>query len=277
MLNNHANTGVRPPGAEGIDAPRASAGTGVIDSHVDQAVSGDVSVSLVRTHRARHVQHTPTIDHGSADGEQFWVVIQLSGTGRVCQAGREAMLLPGDLAATTTALSYEWLVDGPSEQLVMGLPAAPMRTRRPDLHHVTARRMAGTLRTCAALRPLAHAFRASEDPRVRATLGHALIHAVAACVQELDAPLPPRLHGAAARPSSVANAAGPHSALAGPSQREIDVLNLIARGCSYADAAKVLGVSTSTVCTHLRSVYSKLGAHSKNEAVFEARQLGWLV
>ena len=40
--------------------------------------------------------------------------------------------------------------------------------------------------------------------------------------------------------------------------------------------AEVLGVSVSTVQTHVRNIYGKLGVHNKAEAVFEARQCGLL-
>ncbi len=58
--------------------------------------------------------------------------------------------------------------------------------------------------------------------------------------------------------------------------RELELLDLVARGFNYIDAAGVLGLSLSTVRTHARNVYAKLEVHNKTEAVFEARQLGLL-
>lgn len=58
--------------------------------------------------------------------------------------------------------------------------------------------------------------------------------------------------------------------------RELELLDLVARGFNYTDAAGVLGLSLSTVRTHARNVYAKLEVHNKTEAVFEARQLGLL-
>lgn len=58
------------------------------------------------------------------------------------------------------------------------------------------------------------------------------------------------------------------------SARERDVLSLLERGCSYAEAAQLMGVAVSTVQAHVKSLYVKLGVHSKNEAVYEARQAG---
>ncbi len=60
------------------------------------------------------------------------------------------------------------------------------------------------------------------------------------------------------------------------SPRESEVLDLIARGFTYAEIGGLLGVSLTTVHTHVRNIYAKLGVHSKTEAVHEARQVGLL-
>ena len=60
------------------------------------------------------------------------------------------------------------------------------------------------------------------------------------------------------------------------SPRESEVLNLLARGFTYTETAQRMGVFHSTVQTHVRNIYGKLGVHNKTEAVFEARQLGLL-
>jgi DNA-binding NarL/FixJ family response regulator len=57
-------------------------------------------------------------------------------------------------------------------------------------------------------------------------------------------------------------------------KRESEVLNLIARGCSYTEVSSALGVSNETVATHLGNIYSKLSVHSRSEAVYEANRLG---
>lgn len=62
----------------------------------------------------------------------------------------------------------------------------------------------------------------------------------------------------------------------GLSPREQEVLNLIARGFSYAEIAQLQGVSVHTVRTHIKSLYGKLAVHSRGEAVFEASKLGLL-
>lgn len=58
------------------------------------------------------------------------------------------------------------------------------------------------------------------------------------------------------------------------SEREGQVLELIVKGFSYAEIARLIGVSTHTVTTHVRGIYGKLEVHSRGEAVYEAVQLG---
>jgi DNA-binding NarL/FixJ family response regulator len=60
------------------------------------------------------------------------------------------------------------------------------------------------------------------------------------------------------------------------SGREMQVLDLIARGFTYPEIARQLGLSVTTVQTHVRGVYGKLDVHTKTEAVYEARYQGLL-
>ena len=59
-------------------------------------------------------------------------------------------------------------------------------------------------------------------------------------------------------------------------ERELEVLGLLAAGRSNADMAATLFVEQSTVKTHLIHLYSKLGVHSRTQAVARARALGLL-
>lgn len=52
--------------------------------------------------------------------------------------------------------------------------------------------------------------------------------------------------------------------------REIELLELFAKGLSYKEAAKCLGLSQHTVADYVKSVYRKLAVNSRSEAVFEA-------
>jgi DNA-binding CsgD family transcriptional regulator len=55
--------------------------------------------------------------------------------------------------------------------------------------------------------------------------------------------------------------------------RERQVLEFLSDGAmSQKDVARLLGVTTNTVKTHLKAAYLKLGAHSRSEAVRLARQ-----
>jgi LuxR family maltose regulon positive regulatory protein len=56
--------------------------------------------------------------------------------------------------------------------------------------------------------------------------------------------------------------------------RERDVLRLVAAGMASRDIAKQLGISYTTVRTHIRSLGRKLNVHSKIEATAKARELG---
>ena len=61
-----------------------------------------------------------------------------------------------------------------------------------------------------------------------------------------------------------------------PSERELEVLALIAAGESNSEIARKLYVSTSTVKTHINRLYRKLGARSRTQAVARAREMNLL-
>lgn len=58
--------------------------------------------------------------------------------------------------------------------------------------------------------------------------------------------------------------------------REIDILRLVAGGLSNKAIAGRLGLSASTVGYHLGEVYEKLGVHDRASAVWSAARLGVL-
>lgn len=60
------------------------------------------------------------------------------------------------------------------------------------------------------------------------------------------------------------------------SEREQEILRLVAKGLSFADVGDVLTISPHTVVTHVKRIYRKLAVHSRGEAVYEASQLGLL-
>lgn len=60
------------------------------------------------------------------------------------------------------------------------------------------------------------------------------------------------------------------------SEREMDVLKLLAQGCSDKKIAETLVIARETVHKHLKNIYGKLEVHSRSEAVLRARELGLL-
>jgi DNA-binding CsgD family transcriptional regulator len=60
------------------------------------------------------------------------------------------------------------------------------------------------------------------------------------------------------------------------SARERSVLAELARGFTYEQTALRLGISLSTVRTHVQNAYAKLGVKTKSEAAARALRLGIL-
>jgi DNA-binding NarL/FixJ family response regulator len=58
--------------------------------------------------------------------------------------------------------------------------------------------------------------------------------------------------------------------------REMQVLDLVARGYGNAAIARTLGITRRTVEFHLDNVYTKLHVRSRAAAAYVARQMGWL-
>jgi two-component system, NarL family, response regulator LiaR len=58
--------------------------------------------------------------------------------------------------------------------------------------------------------------------------------------------------------------------------RELEILNLVARGCSNREIASELFVSESTVKTHCARAFDKLGAARRTQAVQRGKELGLL-
>jgi LuxR family maltose regulon positive regulatory protein len=60
------------------------------------------------------------------------------------------------------------------------------------------------------------------------------------------------------------------------SEREMDVLRLLSTGLSNPEIGQELFIATSTVRSHLKSIYSKLNVHKRWDAVHRAEELGLL-
>jgi DNA-binding NarL/FixJ family response regulator len=114
---------------------------------------------------------------------------------------------------------------------------------------------------------------------------------VAAAIHELragGAPISPSIarrvlaafrlapQGAAAAPAPPAAAAPAPPEPSPLSERETEILRLVAKGFSFEAVGEVLGISPHTVVTHVKKIYRKLAVHSRGEAVYEASQMGLL-
>jgi DNA-binding NarL/FixJ family response regulator len=60
------------------------------------------------------------------------------------------------------------------------------------------------------------------------------------------------------------------------SRRQVDVLQMIARGMSNKCIARSLGIAPETVKTHAKSILSKLEARTRAQAVARAEAIGLL-
>lgn len=74
-------------------------------------------------------------------------------------------------------------------------------------------------------------------------------------------------------PQSPGKRVAPGSTL---TERETRVLEMVARGYTYAEVAEKMEVSLNTVRTHVKNLYGKLSVSSGRAAIFEARRLGLL-
>ncbi len=66
---------------------------------------------------------------------------------------------------------------------------------------------------------------------------------------------------------------GPQPLVEPLSERELEVLRLIADGLSNAEIAEKLVIAQGTVKRHINNIYGKLGVQSRTQAVAKAREI----
>jgi LuxR family maltose regulon positive regulatory protein len=131
------------------------------------------------------------------------------------------------------------------------------------------------------MRKLMSEWRLRDEKQTRATSNHAesnLLEYAARLLTAFDRP------SSGAQPTSFHSPTGalrsPQSAfpiLAEPlTERELEILRLLPTELSTRELAEHLVVSINTIKTQLKSIYAKLGAHSREEAVEKARALNLL-
>ena len=100
--------------------------------------------------------------------------------------------------------------------------------------------------------------------------------------EQLSRQLTQLAEGVPALSPSIARRIMQHFQMTGPasdcdgdlSEREKQTLALIARGFRNSDAAEHLGIAESTVASHIKAIYRKLGISSRAEASWHATRLG---
>jgi LuxR family maltose regulon positive regulatory protein len=150
-------------------------------------------------------------------------------------------------------------------QLALGNPQAALEAVTPILTVAEAKGFVQRVRELAPIRAAALqacAGAAPAPPAPAATDHH----------RSVGAPAPP----GARQPDApaVLPPAVPPAPLDALSERELEVLRLLAQGLTLAEVAERLVLSPYTVKAHTQNIYAKLDAHSRVEAINQARVRG---
>jgi LuxR family maltose regulon positive regulatory protein len=114
-----------------------------------------------------------------------------------------------------------------------------------------------------------------EGPQMGRLLRRAVVQGIA--VDYADKLLSALEEGATKAAAPLSGSKGARSPVVEPlSPREAEVLRLLTTPLSHAGMAEELVVSVNTVRSHVKSIYGKLGVHSRMEAVERARELDLL-
>lgn len=119
----------------------------------------------------------------------FVLTIQRRGASTVRQHGRVAQLGPGDMTVYSAADDYGVEAQANSEQLLLLMPDAPLRSACPELDQLTAIRLQNSQPLVSLLGVMADShFHAQHElpPPVAVHAAHALIATVAGCLLALE-------------------------------------------------------------------------------------------
>jgi LuxR family transcriptional regulator, maltose regulon positive regulatory protein len=195
---------------------------------------------------------------------------------------------PPSAHAVAVALAHAWLAAGDHQAArraldtgAEGSSAAPEQARL-EGWLVDARLSYGTGAAARGRRSLEHALRLGKREQLRlpfaleqAWIRHVLRRDpdLAYAYRQLLEPGPVRQRAAAAQTRQAVPGPGTPLIIERLSEREREVLRLLSGMLSTAEIAAEMYISVNTVKTHLRSIYRKLSAAHRSEAVRRARQL----
>lgn len=139
-----------------------------------------------------------------------------------------------------------------------------LRDRQPDAWRVICTIYQDDVHVFAALRAGAQGYLVKDDPRPMQL----------SRLREILDGQPPLSPGIAQRILGFFEAPGTSRSSEELTERERDVLRLVAKGYSRPEAAEILGLSINTISSHCKQIYRKLEISSRAEAVVEAIRLG---
>ena len=203
----------------------------------------------------------------SASLERLYKIGQPYGLSWCLEALGEVALLCGE---ASSALQFLESSAGLCE--TVGIPADPGRISTREQHHAALDVLLGAAETNAARaaarqRPLGEVIREAVEFAIALSARRAA---------ESDVTRQPTAAALKTNESRSAESGTAEAIQSELSQRESEVLALVAQGLSNKRIARALGVSDNTVKFHLTSVYNKLGCHSRAQAASIAAVRGML-
>lgn len=184
--------------------------------------------------------------------------VQVVASSPALNAGLRALLSDDEIA----------LVDGDADVFVLSGDVSAVAALVREDHSQALVQMATDLRTTAAIRALPLKGWGVVFPDVSSDELRASVRAVALGLTVIPNALANEVLARATETQLTAELEQPLT------QRELEVLERVGRGLPSKLIALELDVSESTVKFHLSSIYSKLGAASRTDAVSRAAKLG---